>query len=51
MVEHDDKQEIESRLLNRKSAFFPYMEYLAAKLAVSLCCCFKSTDWFKRRKL
>jgi hypothetical protein len=47
---NEDKQEIEARVLNRVSAFFPYMEHLRDKWLSILCCCFKCTDWYKHRK-
>lgn len=50
LIKLHDKKEIEARVLNRVSGFFPYLEFFVAKWTMRLCCCFKQTQFYKRRE-
>lgn len=41
LIKLHDRKEIEARVLNRISSFFPFIEFTAAKWTKRLCCCFK----------
>ena len=43
--------ELEDTILNRKSFEYFYSEYLATSCMLACCCCFRSRECYKRRKV